>query len=105
MEKNEPLIITEKQPFSNTEAIEPRSEDSQGFIRQNAEHSQDFIKRNIEVSNDSRDRMWEKARGRKSLRNLLTVSLGVSVGSVCARVCMWVHMPVCAEARGGRRLC
>lgn len=49
VEKNEPLIKTEEQPFSNTEAIEPRSEHSQGFIRQNTEHSQDFIKRNIEV--------------------------------------------------------
>ncbi|XP_031227300.1 fibrous sheath-interacting protein 1 isoform X4 [Mastomys coucha] len=53
VEKNEPLIKTEEQAFSNTEAIEPRSEHSQGFIRQNTEHSQDFIKRNIELAKHS----------------------------------------------------
>ncbi|XP_006500241.1 fibrous sheath-interacting protein 1 isoform X3 [Mus musculus] len=71
VEKNEPLIITEKQPFSNTEAIEPRSEDSQGFIRQNAEHSQDFIKRNIELAKHSRSPVVMVEGEKKRLDELL----------------------------------
>ncbi|XP_021010841.1 fibrous sheath-interacting protein 1 isoform X3 [Mus caroli] len=71
VEKNEPLIITKKQPFSNTEAIEPRREDSQGFIGQNPEHSQDFIKRNIELAKHSRSPVVMVEGEKKRLDELL----------------------------------
>ncbi|XP_028622674.1 fibrous sheath-interacting protein 1 [Grammomys surdaster] len=82
VEKSEPLIKTEKQPFSNTEAIEPRSEHSQGSIRQNAEHSQgsirqnaehsqDFIKRNIELAKHSRSPVVMVEGEKKRLDELL----------------------------------
>ncbi|XP_076785588.1 fibrous sheath-interacting protein 1 isoform X2 [Arvicanthis niloticus] len=71
VEKSEPLIKTEKQPFANTEAIEPRSEHSQDFIRQNTEHSQDFIKRNIELAKRSRSPVVMVEDEKKRLDELL----------------------------------
>ncbi|EDL79853.1 fibrous sheath interacting protein 1 [Rattus norvegicus] len=82
VEKNGPLIKTEKQPFSNTEAIEPRSEHSQVFIIRNAEHSQDFIKRNIELAKSSRSPVvmveGEKKRLDELLKGLEDTDSGLS---------------------------
>ncbi|XP_063139387.1 fibrous sheath-interacting protein 1 isoform X5 [Rattus norvegicus] len=90
VEKNGPLIKTEKQPFSNTEAIEPRSEHSQVFIIRNAEHSQDFIKRNIELAKSSRSPVvmveGEKKRLDELLKGLEDTDSGLSSseGDQCA---------------------
>nr|XP_042131878.1 fibrous sheath-interacting protein 1 isoform X6 [Peromyscus maniculatus bairdii] len=60
VEKNEPLIKTEKKAFSNTEKIELRSKPSQ-----------DFIKRNIELAKSSRSPVVMIDRERKRLDELL----------------------------------
>ncbi|KAL6042934.1 hypothetical protein STEG23_014795, partial [Scotinomys teguina] len=60
VEKNEPLIKTEKKPFSNTEKIELRSKPSQ-----------DFIKRNIELAKTSRSPVVMIDRERRRLDELL----------------------------------
>ncbi|XP_052039176.1 fibrous sheath-interacting protein 1 [Apodemus sylvaticus] len=82
VEKNEPLIRTEEQPFPNTEAMEPRREHSQGVIRQSTEHSQDFIKRNIELAKHSRSPVVmveaEKSRLDELLQGLDDADSGLS---------------------------
>ncbi|XP_052579499.1 fibrous sheath-interacting protein 1 isoform X2 [Peromyscus californicus insignis] len=60
VEKNEPLIKTEKKLLSNTEKIELRSKPSQ-----------DFIKRNIELAKSSRSPVVMIDRERKRLDELL----------------------------------
>ncbi|XP_036042298.1 fibrous sheath-interacting protein 1 isoform X2 [Onychomys torridus] len=60
VEKNEPLIKTEKKPLSNTEKIELRRKPSQ-----------DFIKRNIELAKSSRSPVVMIDRERKRLDELL----------------------------------
>ncbi|XP_028743905.1 fibrous sheath-interacting protein 1 isoform X2 [Peromyscus leucopus] len=60
VEKNEPLIKTEKKALSNTEKIELRSKPSQ-----------DFIKRNIELAKSSRSPVVMIDRERKRLDELL----------------------------------
>ncbi|XP_031227297.1 fibrous sheath-interacting protein 1 isoform X2 [Mastomys coucha] len=92
VEKNEPLIKTEEQAFSNTEAIEPRSEHSQGFIRQNTEHSQDFIKRNIELAKHSGSPVvmveGDKRRLDELLQGLDDVDSGLSSSE--GDQCVWL---------------
>ncbi|GAB1286707.1 Fibrous sheath-interacting protein 1 [Apodemus speciosus] len=71
VEKTEPLIKTEEQPFPNTEVMEPRREHSQGVIRQSTEHSQDFIKRNIELAKHSSSPVVMVEAERNRLEELL----------------------------------
>ncbi|XP_051000326.1 fibrous sheath-interacting protein 1 [Acomys russatus] len=71
VEKNEPLVETERKPFPNTERIELRSK-----------HSQDFIKRNIELAKSSRSPVvmidTEKQRLDELLQGLDDTDSGLS---------------------------